>query len=399
MRVGIIEIMEAGHISLAESLAEIFCCDQANHVSIFTLKNHSDNLRFLCNKLPNLTIKEKHETQSKEEFLKEIGSDEFDRLYIVTMTGLFPAFSRWKLRSRLYLVIHNLDEWFSISPVNNTGKFIEGIIKNPGLKLVLYLFKLQFIYPFYRKKILKVVGRSNGSLVVLSESVYREALNLKVKLPLEVVPFSVFNRPSEIKEHDSKKPLRICVPGILSQYRRNYLGLLDIAERELAPYKDSFILDLLGGVQPDNILNDSGPILARTEELNRAGFNIIVHNVRFIPPEEYDRELSLCDIILGNMNVVLTKYSQYGKTKETGITFAMIKSGKPGIIPDAYPVPDELESGTLFYHTSEDLGAILSELIMNRELITELQNKALQNSELFSPDMVYRRLIAKDNII
>ncbi len=152
-------------------------------------------------------------------------------------------------------------------------------------------------------------------------------------------------------------------------------------------------MDFLGGVQWGNHLNDPRLILEKIDHLNRDGFSIIVHNVKFIPPLEYDRELSISDIILGNMNVVLNKYSEYGKTKETGLPFAMIKAAKPGILPDNYPVPGEICTSTLLYHSFEDLGRILAGLINDRQSVKDLQEKALINSKHFSPEIIYNQLI------
>jgi hypothetical protein len=394
MRVGITEIMDTGHIALAETLCKIFCSDFMNQVILFTIKGHADNLNQLTEKYPNLSIIVKPSQQKEEDFLKKIGSFSFDRLYVVTLNKFIPAFSRWQITSRLFLVIHNLDEWFYISLLQNISNFFNAVIDNPHFKLLVYFFKLHFIYPSYKKHILKIILQTNGSVVVLSESVRREVKKLNITIPVEVVPFSVFE-PSLVNEDlDTQKPLRICVPGILSQYRRNYLALLDVLEMQLGSYKNRFIIDFLGGIQSDNLLNDSNPLLERINRLNNDGFTIYVYPVRFIPPIEYDRELSLADIVLGNMNVVLNKISEYGKTKETGIPFAMIKAAKPGILPYNYPSPDELQSSIILYHNFQDLGKILINLINDRQSIIRLKKEALVNSEKFSPEIIYNQLVS-----
>ena len=393
MRVGIIELMETGHIVLAETMCKIFCSNPQNQVFLFTVENHADSLDFLTSQYLNLSIIVKPSQQKEEDFLQQIGSVSLDRLYIVTLNKFFPEFSRWQINTRLFLVVHNLDEWFSISPIQSIRKYINTIFNNPNLRLLIYFFKVHVIYPSYKKQILKKIQQSNGCLVVLSDSIRKQVYLLKTNIPVEVIPFSVFDPSLVHFKSDPLKPLRICVPGILSQYRRNYLALLDTMERFLSPYKTRFILDFLGGVQWDNHLNDSRLILEKIDHLNRDGFSIIVHNVKFIPPLEYDRGLSISDIILGNMNVVLNKYSEYGKTKETGLPFAMIKAAKPGILPDNYPVPEQISSSTLLFHSYEGLGRILADLINDPRSVLELQEKALANSKDFSPEIIYNQLI------
>jgi hypothetical protein len=397
MHVGVIEIMDTGHVVLAETLCKIFCSDPANQVSLFTIKPHADNLAYLSLQHPNLTIIIKSSPQKNEDFLQEIGLLSFDRLYVVTLNKSIKAFSHWKTKSRLFLVIHNLDEWFYISPFQNIRKFFKSIIENPNLKLLFYYFKLYFIYPSYKKQILKIILKTNGRIVVLSESVSREVKILNIPFQVEVVPFSVFEPSLVHNENDAKNPLRICVPGILSQYRRNYLSLLDMLEMKLKSYKNLFIIDFLGGVQSDNILNASTPILEKTDRLIREGFTIIIHPVKFIPPIEYDQELSRADIILGNMNVNLSNISEYGRTKETGLPFAMIKVARPGILPDSYPFPNELKSGIILYHDFQDLSGILINLINDRQKVVSLKKEALINSKKFTPEIIYKQLVAANN--
>jgi hypothetical protein len=261
------------------------------------------------------------------------------------------------------------------------------------VKLWIYFFKDFFIYPRYKKNILRKVRDSEGRLVVLSRSVQRELDKLDTGIPSEAVPFSVFVPAEATVDVPDDGKLRICVPGILSQYRRDYIGLLDILERQMAEYKELFVIDLLGGIQEENPLDNNRMILDKAEAVINKGFSVIIHRDRFIPPGEYDCELARADVILGNMNVELNRYSAYGKTKETGIPFAMIRAAKPGIIPDTYSFPEELSSGILLYHDYPGLVRILIRLVSDRGYLKGLKAKALENSMKFSPEIIYRELI------
>jgi hypothetical protein len=398
MRVGVIEIMETGHIVLAETLCRIFCFDPRNQVFLFTIEKHSGNLKHLCDQYPNLNLVVNPSKKDEEIFLKKVNDFVLDRVYVVTLIKYFRELSQWKIDTRLFLIVHNLDEWFNISFSEGFQKFISATLKNHNLKMLIYSFKVNFIYPGYKKRILDKVKQTRGRLVVLSESIRKELLRINIDIPVDVIPFSVYD-PSLLnlrEETNSGKPLRICVPGILSQYRRNYIGFLDIIENQMFGYKNKFIVDFLGGVHLDNPLDNSELIIDRIEQLKSQGFLIIIHPVQFISPSEYDHELSEADVILGNMNVVLNKFSMYGKTKETGLPFAMIKAAKPGILPDGYMLPEELSSSTVLYHDLQDIGRILIDLINNRRLVENLKKKALENSKHFSPEVIYNQLIEEN---
>lgn len=392
MRVGVAEIMETGHITLAESICRIFSCDPANKVFLFTLDEHAANLAFLTNIFPNLVISVKPSGKKIEEFLDDIEPYALDRIYLVTLTKHFRIISKWSLKTRLFLIVHNIDEWFGISSGESFRKFLYSVSGTIHGKLWIYFFKVNFIFPSYKKKILEKVQRSDGRLVVLSRALQNKLNNLKINIGSEVIPFSVFNSSLASLNTPSNKQLRICIPGILSQYRRNYLAFFNLLESQLAEYKTLFELDLLGGVQSENQFDNPALLLARIDSLRRKGFSIITHIVQFIPPVEYDLELSKADIIVGNMNVALNKFSSYGMTKETGIPFAMIRAAKPGILPEAYQFPDEIKTSTLVYKDDKNLGEILSDLISSRQKIEDLKKMALENSKKFSPETIYNVL-------
>jgi len=395
MRVGVVEIMETGHITLAETLCRIFCCDPGNKVYLFIIEKHAENLGFLCTIYPNLDIVVKDPGTEICIFLNETGEYRLDRLYIVTLTKYYFRFSKLNLRTSLFLTIHNIDEWFGNSFIRSVNKFLYSISGTTSVNLWIYFFKVNFVFPHLKRAILRKVSQSDGRLVVLSGSLQKKLISLNITIPSEIVPFSIFDPSLITTDTPEDAPLRICVPGILSQYRRNYMDLLDLIEKKLDKYKSLFILDLLGGVHTDNQFDNPHLILKRIDLLKNKGFSIIDHRIQFIPPLEYNKELAKSDIILGNMNVVLNKYSVYGKTKETGIPFAMIRAARPGIVPDTYPVPEELSSSTLVYSSFENLGEILINLISNSLIVKDLKNKALENSKRFTPESIYYSICEK----
>lgn len=398
MRVGVVEIMDSGHITLAETICRIFCCRPENQVYLFTLDKHAINVGFLTNIYSNIEIVIWNKERKPLEFLQKTGGLNLDRIYIVTLTKYFRQVSKWNVPASLFLTIHNTDEWFGISLMESFRKFFYFIKKASDIKLWIYYFKLSFISPAYKRVILKTVNDTGGSLVVLSETLKKELKELSHGMNTEVIPFAVFDDSILRQETQPDGRVRICVPGILSQYRRNYSGLLELIENRLYELRQLFVIDFLGGIPINNQSDNPAMILRKVESLNNKGYSIIIHNVSFIPPSEYYMELAKADIILGNMNVTLTRFSTYGKTKETGVPFAMIQAAKPGILPSVYEVIEELRTSSLFYKDFNEMGTILEEVITNNEKLAGLKQNALQNSYKFTPELVYQKLTEKTHL-
>ena len=108
--------------------------------------------------------------------------------------------------------------------------------------------------------------------------------------------------------------------------------------------------------------------------------------------KEFDDNLSKADIILGNMHLQQGANSIYGKTKETGIIFTMIKAAKPGILPVDYPCDDNLKSSVLTFKNYSDIVRILEHLYNHRNELAILQVKALENALKFTPLSIYSKL-------
>ncbi|MBK7501081.1 MAG: hypothetical protein IPI19_18905 [Ignavibacteriales bacterium] len=125
------------------------------------------------------------------------------------------------------------------------------------------------------------------------------------------------------------------------------------------------------------------------------GIKVAYFTQDYIPLEIFDKELANSDIVLGNIKLNIDKYSKYGKTKETGIPFTMIRAAKPGVLPQNYPSLKELESSTIRFSDSDSLTEILTDLISKNSIILKLKSEALKNSLKFHPAKLYQDLISK----
>lgn len=388
MTIAIIEVMPKGHFTLVDSLVRIYASEPSNTVRLFTTKRGAEELEYLSNDVAGkLSIISKGELTISS-FLKQIETRNLDKIYITTINKYFSDFFDFLNNRKVNLLIHDIDSWFASSLKFKFYTFFKEIKLSP---IIIYKFKFSFIYPFFYKKIINKVKKSGGKFVILSSILKNELEKYVGSEKIEIVPFSVF-KPNQSLRISGNKLLRVTIPGHISQLRRDYFSLLKMVEEDIGAFKNKIEFELLGcietGGQGDEIFSISKKII-------KLGVNIIYYENKYIPMPDYDNRLAETDLILGNMNVVLNKYSSYGKTKDTGIIFTMIRSAKPGIIINGYPVINELKTSAIYYSNYEQLKNILSNLANNPDKLNYLKKEAFQNSLKFEPSRLYKELNAE----
>lgn len=386
MIVGLIEIMPLGHYTLVDSISRIYLSNEANKVVLFINEKGSENALALQKEFgERLIIKIKKEEESVERFLEKINQEKLDAAYIVTLEKYFTEFEKVKFSFPIYFVVHNLEAWFSLSLKTSFYNFLSGVRAGRNIP---YLIKSNFIFPFQKKKLLQKFIASDSTFVVLN-SFLKEELKKKSNLKKVIsLPFSVY-LPSLQNKQIIKSKIRITIPGIVDSTRRDYISVLNILEQEKESFKNSIELELLGPLKSNE---SNKEISKKIQELNRNGVTVISYPDQYIPMEEYDTKLVQADLILGNLNVAVNKYSTYGKTKESGTAFAMIRVAKPGLLPLAYQTMDELKSSTINFKSYDDLKNILLDLVKDKERLKTLTVEAQKSAEMFSPEKIYKEL-------
>lgn len=385
MIIGILEIMPSGHLTLVESIAEIFSSDENNQVYIFINAAGLKAAAPVFKDKANVHLIARKEDESLQSLFQRVNAINPDRIYITTLEKWFKEFYLFNFKGQINLIIHNVDVWSRFDLVYNFKNFLYGVLKSN----IVYNFKKYLIYPYWRKRLLEKVLSSGGKLVVLSKVIKEELSHFVREDKLEVIPFSVFNEKT-VDNSGNNSLLRICIPGMVSAVRRDYYSVFDALESEPDFFRDKVELVLLGKV----LANEDGEqVIKRADELISRGLRVTYFNQGFIPFDEFEDQFSRSDIVLGNMNVYLEKFnSVYGKTKETGFTFTMIRFAKPGICISGYNLMDELKSSVLFYANSGELKSIIKDLILKEGMLTELKSEARKNSLLFTPEAIYKQL-------
>src|ERR1035437_6196289 len=242
MNIGIIEVMPFGHITLVESVAKIYCSDPNNSVKIFINSDAESKIVELVKSSANIETVLRKEEEDLHKYFSRINKFELDILYITTMEKYYNEFCEFIFSAPIDLFIHNIDEWFDFSFIKRVYSFFYGFTLS---KKLVYDFKVNFIYPLQREKIIDKVKRNGGKFVVLS-SILKKELSVYIKNDLiEVVPFSFYDKNLTDKSLLNAR-LRICIPGTLSNDRRDYLGVLDLIDNNSELFRTRIELDLLG---------------------------------------------------------------------------------------------------------------------------------------------------------
>jgi hypothetical protein len=249
--------------------------------------------------------------------------------------------------------------------------------------------KKNTIYNYYKRRLRKKLAITGGKFVVLSSTLKKELITFIPEHSIDVIPFSVYD-PTLKDESKNNTSLRICLPGMVSEFRRDYYSIIKILLENITDFRNKIEIVLLGFISKKEF---GFRVIKEFQKLIDEGLTVAYFDQDFIPIDIYDHELSKADIILGNIRTSIDAYSKYGKTKETGIPFTMIRAGKPGILPAEYNFIKEIESSTIQFENYEELKDILIDLVNNKDKLILLKEEALKNSLKFEPAKLYNELM------
>jgi hypothetical protein len=386
MKIAIVEVMPRGHYTLVESLLRIFGSDKENMITLVLRREGASILSSYISEFgPHVDLKIVTEDNEIGPALLKLQQEPYDRIYLITVERYFGELYQTPFRNKIYLFIHNIDEWFGTSFVVQMYRIFRSISFS---KKFLYTIKANTIYPRQRKALVRKVLNSHGRFVVLAESLRKELSKYVDNKIIDILPFSVFNNKLAASAQSSSY-IRICIPGMISQHRRDYQSVIKMIYTDIELFKHHFEIDFLGGIA----FEDGGQqILDQIINLEQLGVKVHYYNRALVPVPEFDQHLIKADIILGNVHVVVDKFSAYGKTKETGLPFTMLRAAKPGLLISGYAFPEDITSSALVYRDYSDLLSIFRKMSIDRSQLEKLRFNALTNSLKYSPEHIYRQI-------
>jgi hypothetical protein len=389
MKIGILELAPRGHPPLVESVVQIYATVPANQIWIITHEKGEKDLKFLADKQILWCVK--RGTESYSNYFNQIKNLNLDKLFLITFEALskenyevIQAFCKMDFQIPIHLFLHNTDFWFQQSISNKISNLFHAVQKASDLP---YQLKLNFLYPSKNNQLIHKVRQSGGKFWVLSESITTELAKYVGSNEMGVIPFSVYNEHLKDTSFENKR-LRICIPGMISAGRRDYKSIFDVLERYESDLKDKIELDLLGAFHAKE---GGESVKISVNQLINKGFHIYAYH-HWLEMDFYNEQLGKADMILGNMHLQQGRLGQYGKTKETGILFTMIKAGKPGFLPIGYPPESPLKTSVLSFENYDEVAKMILNYLKNPNLLNDLKQKAKENAMYYHPNQIYNRI-------
>jgi hypothetical protein len=389
MKIAILEIAPTGHYTYVESIAKIYTSVAGNRADIYTTEKGAKAMQHLENQQISVI-----ETGSEKADLERIAGQKYDKIFVVTLEAYFKdpfrimnVFLAVEFNCPINYVIHNIDFWFQQSFSNKIKNIFYHL---DSVSEFTQRLKIYFVYANVNHKIIEKVKKSGGSFITLTENVANE---LRQYTPsVFSIPFSIFD--ASIKDNSfGNKKIRICLPGYVSTLRRNYNAILDILEGQNGEQlKGKVEWDFLGGIAKSE---NGQAVVTRAEALIKKGFSINIYDKPSVGLQEFDDNLSKADIVLGNLHLQQGLNLVYGKTKESGLIFTMIKAAKPGLVPSEYPLEETLKSSVLTFDKYEELPQLLLNLCQNKSVFQNLKQEALKNANKYTPLSIFTNLEKK----
>ena len=223
-------------------------------------------------------------------------------------------------------------------------------------------------------------------IIVHSEGQKEALIEYSCKSPITVFPFAIYEGMEDNSQ--SNELLTICIPGVITQAKRDYLGLFKALQQNSETLSDRIFLDLLGYIS-DREKESMGIAIAN---LIDSGYKVHYHD-SFVYGKEFDRAIANCDLLLNNQFISKNSTEVYGKTKESGMIFNMLRAAKPGILPKEYNVSSEFQDCSLFFDSYPHLIEIVTEVLDNPAQLKQLKAAAKELSVRYLPKNLYSRLM------
>ena len=374
---------------VVNAVVKTYASDPANKIFIFTTQGAKDLIMAQDNDGAQIEYILFDQESNVNGFFEKIKEYPLDRIHYTTVSKHFKAFCFFKpnLNCKVFFHFHNIDLWYDSALIIQIKRLYKVFFKDRNkidfMRQIKYSVK-DVLWDFYRKKFIKKIAKDGTNIVILSEAQrfhLQKYLNAKNAI---VFPTLIFE-PDFYKDlsTDNTK-IRVCIPGSVTQIRREYNKLFDVLESNLDFYKSNFILDLLGFIP-----SSETAIIERISVMQEKGLNILSYNY-FIDVKQFDLELYKSDIILSN---ILLDDSLGLQNKETAAVFHMIRGAKPGVFPESFVLDKDFKDSVVKFKAYSDLHDLFVELFNKPQIIKELKANAMKISLQYSPAELIKRLI------
>lgn len=292
-------------------------------------------------------------------------------------------------------IARKTDSILIIAPSSHFNSVLVFIEKLAPSKILLWIRNINFWfqmgtrYKLFKRprsiehKIMLDVANKADYLVVESDTLekyLRRKTNKKYKTI--IFPYSIYE--TDLLGNREVGKLTISLPGYIEESRRDYKLALS-AFAKLTPKR--FKLKILGQARDEYGFR----IIEQAKKLISEGYEISFLDT----PDKFEEEIINSDVIFAPLNVN-TRYSGidevYGKSKESGVTYDVVRYSKPAIFPHNMDLPAELNECVLKYSSEDQLVKIFNDLC-NEEYYDGLKTKALEASRKYEVSVVSKALL------
>jgi hypothetical protein len=385
MKIAILEICTPTHYTLLNALIKTYATDPSNTIDVFTLENIAQILQ--DGGIPDQTTLHIFDGINASLFLKKIAKMGFDRLHICTIESYFEDFVQFRPNTKdLYFHIHDIDLWYDAGISNRLKNLMFDLKNHHGkVRAVARFLKDVLVRQPLKRKILRGLLGNNPYYVVMSTRL-KNNLNAYVHEDKILLFPTLINEGVVHNQTDNKGKIRICIPGMITDVRRDYTGLFKILNDIMPQIKGKLMIDLLGKVDKYEM-----HLADKIKQLQEQGLDI-TSSLEFIDAKTFDETLAQCDILLNNQIMNPSYTGQYGTTKESGMVFNIVRGSKPAIFPSAYGVDTDFENAILFYKSDDALKTLLLHLSDKSIDIEPYKQKAIELGRKYTPQALYSRL-------
>jgi hypothetical protein len=358
LNIGLLEVCSKNHYVLLEGWVKVLQKLDIN-ITLYITEE--------VNALLSKDISAKKIIKSEEEamkiFLKKVSKEQINHLIITSLQShLVEFYLYFKPIYSFSLTVHNSSTWFEGNKLNSFKNIVKRIIRNRFLKKAQNYF-------------------------VSSENMREYIVSLKVQRNKNIylMPFMLFDGKN-IKYRRSNKIQKVVYPGLLSATRKKYDSFFTLAQK----YQD--IEFVLLGAPSKNPKERSLEIIDKIKKLN---YKNIKYFERYLTEEEYTNEFDNADFIFSDLTLEFTKEDykeKYGQTKDTGISYLMIKNCIPLIVNSDFNNLKTLNSSTLYFSKMNNIDDYFNKYNDDSNY-NKLLDLAYENARKFTSDSISQQLI------
>jgi hypothetical protein len=202
-----------------------------------------------------------------------------------------------------------------------------------------------------------------------------------------VFPFRYDAMTVKEEKREENDYIKIVVPGMVDNKRRDYDQLFDVLKRHFENNPDTNIrICCLGKIKNKQYEEIIKKINGEREYIS--------FFTKFINDDEYDDHIRKSNFLLSNSRMTEKRYDCteiYGITKESGTSYLIYAFAKPAIVPRYQILFVDMESQTLRYDNAEGLLDILHRIDRGDITVSVLEDSAKRNKALANALLEYIR--------